>query len=136
MEYATLEDLARWLGLFDALGEPDPTQLPPQATERMLSRASAQIQRATVTSVYNADEAGLPEDDDIVDAFRDATCAQVEAWLESGDEHGTQPTPTSVKIGSVAISGAGAIALGGSRLPERARLVLRNAGLLPGHIRI
>ena len=50
------------------------------AATRLLYYASILIRRATKTAIYTADPlTGLPTDDTLLAAFKDATCAQVDA---------------------------------------------------------
>lgn len=140
MIYATREDLAIWLGYVvdPEVDPPDPdlSKLPAQADLRMLKRASLAVSKATMTAVYDVDADGLPEDDQVAEALRDATCAQVEAWLASGDELGQAESYDSVQIGSVRLTGKSAAILGGQSLAPRAADVLHLAGLLAGRIRV
>ncbi|MFD5873716.1 hypothetical protein [Streptomyces sp. NPDC060322] len=124
--YATPEQLAAWTG----------TPAPP-AAERLLARASEDIDDALLSSVYEVDGTGLPTDPGVVAVLADATCAQVEYQLATGDDG----TGAGGKWGSVSI---GPVSLGDRRdspqaagdvdLAPRAQRALTRAGLLPGVI--
>lgn len=73
--YATVEDLVAWLPA-DALSGGD--------TDRLLLAASRRVD-AAVRAPYATDDDDLPTDDRVAAALRDATCAQVEFWLEVGE---------------------------------------------------
>lgn len=126
MAHATEADLTAWL-------EGSGLAVPADA-ERQLERASLLVDRATVAAVYDTDEAGTATDQDVLDALSDATCAQVEWWIETGDELGRTAGLTSAGIGSVNLSWGGpGDSTGGStsRLADRAVDVLVVAGLTP-----
>src|SRR5512139_3022469 len=74
LTYATASDLETFLG-----AAPDPV---PAKLDRYLAVASALVRRATRAAVYDAGTTGAPSDPDVAEAFRDATCAQVAAWLD------------------------------------------------------
>lgn len=91
--------------------------------DRLLRRASELVDEA-VRVPFAVDEDGLPTDTDKAQALADATCAQVEDWLEVGEENdvdglaGTQLTVTGFN---------------GRRPPRygpRMLRVLRNNGLI------
>lgn len=71
--YATAEDLTDGQWVADV----------PAGAAALLRFASALVRRATMTAVYRTDATGRPTDDAVADAFRDATCAQVAAWVAS-----------------------------------------------------
>lgn len=93
--------------------------------DRVLTRASEVI-ADHVTTGYYTDGTGAPTDTDVAAALRDATCAQVEQWVEVGEENDIAGYPTDTFL-----SGGG---ISTNRLPPvlapRARRILRNAGLL------
>ncbi|MFF7146048.1 hypothetical protein [Streptomyces sp. SID2888] len=122
--YATPEDLTAWTG-----------RPAPDDAERMLSRASEDIDDALLTAVYRTDEAGMPTDPRIRRALANATCAQVEYQIAAGDDGtGAAGRWDSVSIGPVSLSGRqeGPSAAGGVDLAPRAHRALTRAGLLPG----
>ncbi|MEV7205719.1 MULTISPECIES: hypothetical protein [unclassified Streptomyces] len=124
--YATPEQLAAWTG----------TPAPADA-ERLLARASGDVDAALLCAFYCTNDAGMPTDPAVVQALADAVCAQVEYQLANGDDG----TGASGKWGSVSI---GPVSLGDRRdapqapggldLAPRAHRALMLAGLLPGVI--
>ncbi|MCY0959604.1 hypothetical protein [Streptomyces sp. H27-H5] len=124
--YATPEQLAAWTG----------TPAPP-AAERLLARASEDIDDALLSSVYAVDGIGLPTDPGVVGVLADATCAQVEYQLATGDDGtGAAGRWGSVSIGPVSLGDRrdSAQAAGDVDLAPRAHRALTRAGLLPGVI--
>ncbi|MEU4998250.1 hypothetical protein [Streptomyces sp. NPDC021622] len=124
--YATPEQLTAWTG--------KPT---PSDAERLLARASEDIDDALVRAVYLTDDAGMPTDPAVALTLRDAVCAQVEYQLATGDDGtGAAGRWDSVSIGPVSLSGRkdGPAAPGEVDLAPRAHRALTRAGLLPGLI--
>jgi hypothetical protein len=82
----------------------------PANAERLLARASRLVSAATKTALYDTDPAGYPSDTDVREAFRDATCAQVEVWAKrdaaaSGDASDPAASPwTSISAGGLSFS--------------------------------
>lgn len=117
LPFATAADLTGWLPAALAWEAAD--------VERILRRAS-EVVADGVTSGYYVDATGAPTDPVIAGALRDATCAQVEQWLEVGEENDIAGYP-----GDTFLSGGG---LSQNRLPPvlapRARRILRGEGLL------
>lgn len=112
--YASEAELTAWL--------PAGTSVDDAA--RLLARASTRID-GVVTAPFDVDpNTDLPTDTDVAAALRDATCAQVEQWLEVGEENdidGLAGTEVSVQGYS------------GKRAPKvapRAFDILQQAGLL------
>jgi hypothetical protein len=109
--YATQDDLAAYLGA-----------AVPDDAERLLARASDLIDAHVVTP-YDVDDEGVPVDPDLAAACSKATCAVIEAWLETGEANdidglaGTQYTL------------AGYSGQRAPKLPPRAKRILRDAGL-------
>ncbi len=63
--------------------------LTPSEAARLLQRASELVDDK-VRAAYAIDTGtSLPTDTDVATALSDATCAQVEFWLEVGEEHDT-----------------------------------------------
>lgn len=118
--YATRTDLATWVGedspYFDAIPA-DPT--------RVLDRAWRRI-RANVWGAFDVDDQGLATDPVIVQALNDAQCAQVEQWLEVGEEHDIAGLPADTAVSSQGLS----VSKQPSLLAPRARDILEEAGLL------
>ncbi|MEK9521455.1 hypothetical protein MIU24_18975 [Streptomyces venezuelae] len=126
--YATPTQLAEWTG------EPAPAD-----AERLLTRASEDVDDALLTAVYDVDTAGMPTDPAVAQALADATCAQVAYRQESGDTGtGAAGRWSSVSIGPVSMSGprqsAGGTGAGSVDLGEQASRALARAGLTPGEI--
>jgi hypothetical protein len=94
MALATIAQLDAWLG------RPSPADAP-----RLLDRASEVVAGAVRTKVATDTTTGLPTDPTTAQTLADATCAQVESWLDDGE---CDPTG----------------------LDSHARLILRTAGLL------
>ncbi|EPH40338.1 hypothetical protein ABT390_13530 [Streptomyces aurantiacus] len=124
--YATPEQLAAWTG------RPAPAD-----AERLLARASEDVDDTLRTAVYLTDNAGMPTDPPTVAALRHAVCAQVEYQLATGDDGtGASGRWDSVSIGPVSLSGRkdGPQTPDDLHLAPRALRALTRAGLLPGVI--
>jgi len=119
--YATTDQLRTYLG---------GVQLP-QDHKRMLDRASELIDDALIGVVYDVDASGNPTDDDVETALANAVCAQVEWWIETGDEHGLASQFSSVSAGSVSLVRANSATSGTPAGPVAPRAIrhLRVAGL-------
>lgn len=134
--YATGEDLTNWLG-----EDPDTDA----NIDSMLRKASSLVGRACRNDLYDVDTAGKPRDTDLVEAMRDAVCAQVEYWVLAG----VNPTAGASGVGRVkvetTVDGAtvkydttGVVAAAQSAvssiddLTSDAIAILRNAGLASG----
>lgn len=122
--YATAAQLAEYTG-----------QPAPADADRLLRRASELID-ATVTAGYPVDNAGLPTENTVSVALRDAVCAQVEHWQNTGGEHDGMQGFTSVSIGSATLSTAAGAGRAASRQRVAPRAVdhLRTAGLVGGAV--
>lgn len=77
----------------------------PDNVGRLLGYASRLVRSATRTAVYDTTSTGAPSDPDVADAFRDATCAQVTAWINlrvdpTTGRGGVTGSPQSSSIGS------------------------------------
>lgn len=89
--YATADDYVAWSG-----------QTAPNDAERLLRRAS-ELLDATVTVPFAVRDDGMPADPSDAEALRDATCAQVRFWVETGEEHDIDGLAgTTVNVGGVA----------------------------------
>jgi len=108
MAYATESDLADYLGVSLA-------DLPPDA-DRLLKRASEDIDYWTLGRAMQCEATKL------------AACAQVEMWLEVGEETDIRGALASFSIGSWSATYAGSA--GPPKLAPRALRHLRTAGLL------
>lgn len=139
MRYATTTDL-----------QAEPWSLapvPPQAG-RLLLLASAAVGRATLTARYPTERDGAPRiGSPAEEAMRDATCAQVMAWVSSGIDP-TQAT-TTTRVAASKSLGSGSIsyadtgqqladvdALRSGELGSEARTILAAAGLLNGRVAV
>lgn len=110
--YATSVELTAWLPSGTTVSDAD----------RLLLRASELID-SVVAAPFAIDGDGLPTDADIAGALRDATCAQVEQWLEVGEAN---------DVDGLAGTQVSASGFSGSRAPTlapRARRILTSAGL-------
>lgn len=118
--YATVEDYLDWVGDLTPYEQPRPSTM---------RKASDLISSVLIGAVYATDEDGNATHPTIVEALRDATCAQVEFWDETGDESGASSVWQSASIGGASYTRAA----GGARLPvaPAAVLTLRRVGLLP-----
>jgi hypothetical protein len=94
---------------------------PPEDLDRLLEQASTVIDDNTRTAIYDVDDDDLPTDTDVIAAFRDATCAQVEFWITSDEEDDILGPVDSVSLGGVSAKGR--------ELAPRAARILRVAGL-------
>lgn len=130
--FATPQQLADYL---DPDADPGPA-VPPANAQRLLRNASREVSRITLCSEYDTDSGGMPTDADVLAAFVEATCAQAEWLIANGDDAGDGPGGYSevkvlsitLKRGSKTDSPSGAKASG-----EDATVILREAGLVPGH---
>lgn len=122
--YATPNDLAAWLA--------GAAPADPEAT-RLLNRASEVIDWTLIGSVYAVDTNGMPTDTvKIIPALRDAVCAQVEYWLDNGDEIGAGTGISMYKVEGLQVMASGK--KGGAiltRIAPRAQERLQAAGLIP-----
>ncbi|MGW6455028.1 hypothetical protein ACWF94_03735 [Streptomyces sp. NPDC055078] len=122
--YATAADYQTYTG-----------QTPPAGIEGALARASTMLDSQVFRLCrYDADPTtGLPTNAIVTAAFRDATCAQVQWWGETGDELGVAGRWDSVKIGTAALSrsgsSSGAGTGGGREVAEAALEALRSPDL-------
>ncbi|WP_406188382.1 hypothetical protein [[Kitasatospora] papulosa] len=124
--YATPEQLTAWTG-----------QPAPPDADRLLARASEDVDDALLSAVYDTDALGVPTDPEIVAALANATCAQVEYQQATGDDGtGAAGRWDAVSIGPVSLSGrqSGPQSAGDVDLAPRAHRALKRAGLLPGVI--
>ena len=119
--HATEQDLADWMG---------EDQTVPTNAGRLLERASELVDEV-VTVFYRTDAQGDPVDDQVADALRDATCAQVEWWAKVGEDPDVDGAIQQVQIGSVQIGyGAGSNRIAPAVVSRRTLRALRAAGLL------
>lgn len=128
--YATPEDLTG-----------APWNVAADNAHRLLRAASALVRTATRSARYATTADGLPTAPDVVEAFRDATCAQAAAWHAAGIDPTTPASASSrvaqsKSIGSASITYADAAQVAAARHGERdalapeVALILDAAGLL------
>lgn len=124
--YATVEDLGAYLA-------PDPL---PDGAARLLRDASLEVDEMLLTAHYRVDEAGMPTDPRVIEAIRDATCAQAAHRAEYGDDVEVLEGVEPVSLGPLSLGGSRRMNEG-SGIPQqspKAVRVLRVAGLIPGGI--
>lgn len=109
MAHATTTQLAAWLGVVEGDLVSD--------AARLLDRATEVIDEAVVAPYDDTDS-------DVLEALADATCAQVEFWLEIGEEH-----DISGQRGEIETEGLRIRRLPGTLAP-RARRALTGQNLL------
>ncbi|WP_043471460.1 hypothetical protein [Kitasatospora sp. MBT66] len=120
--YATPEQLATWLG------RPAPAD-----AERLLARASEDVDAALLTACYPVDSTGAPAHPAHAGALADAACAQVEYQLAAGEDGtGAAARWSSVSAGSISLSASSTAPAGALDLAPRTRRALQQAGLT-GH---
>ncbi|WP_280455886.1 hypothetical protein [Nocardia brasiliensis] len=112
--------------------------IPANATA-LIEAASARVRDITSNDLYDITPPGLPVDEDLRAALREATCLQVIAWAELGIDPATGGLRTEIASqsadgGSVSYSRPDPAALrrASEFLCHEAVLVLRNAGLASG----
>ncbi len=131
--YADTGDLETWSG-----------ETAPDNADILLREASILVGSACRADLYDALPSGLPEDDALADAMRDATCAHAGYWAANGidpakgaDGIPTVVTSSSIDGASVSTNGSdkAAEALASlSRLSSSALRILRLAGLASGWV--
>lgn len=96
--YATTTQLANFLHA-----------APPLDAVKLLERATTLLDSDFLkAAVYDVDDDGMPSDADVIAAFAEAVCAQVEFWGEVGEETDISGPLQGVQLGSVALQfGAG-----------------------------
>ena len=133
--YATTSDLTEWM---------DPKPIPANAAS-LLRSASNLVRSETKTAFYATNTAGEPTHPDIVEAFRDAVCAQAQFWADmkvdpSLGAAGVAPLAAAKSIGGASIqystyvSTAEARANAAGVLGPDAFYALEQAGLLSGQV--
>lgn len=95
--YATTTQLANYLGA-----------APPLESARLLREATKLLDSLLTSAVYDVDDASMPTDAEVAEAFADAVCSQVQFWGEVGEETDISGPLQGVAIGSVQLQfGAG-----------------------------
>lgn len=103
---------------------------------KRLRSASIEVEKITRLARYAVDVDGYPLDLGVTDSFKEATCAIVEYWEETGDPTGADAAQGAVKIGSVSLGTTSSSQTTASprdkltrRIGEKAVDILENAGL-------
>lgn len=135
--YATSDDLTT--------ATPPWLTVAPANVGSLLRSASLLIQQTTIASFYDVDDTGLPTDAVVLQAFVDATCAQVATWAGLGIDpllvalDGKGPVRSkgidgaSISFDTTAASSAAAFAArqaAASQLCDQSQQILRAAGVL------
>lgn len=139
LTYATTADVEM------ALPAPTPETVD---VERYLTVASRWVRHATRAAVYDTTAAGLPTDEDLVDALREATVEQVVCWVATGIDPdkgaagaaagvvaSKQLRSAQVQYAVYAESAKDRVKVA-TTLCDAARLVLADAGLLSGSVKV
>lgn len=131
--YADIADLSLW-----------PVTPWPDDPEARIRSASNLVRKATRAARYDVDSAGKPSDPEILATFRDATCAQVQAWAAADIDPSAVAATHTPQVSSKAMGGRSVTYTTASPevLAERARIagelcgeamdILANAGLVAG----
>ncbi|MFJ9558278.1 hypothetical protein ACIRPH_31110 [Nocardiopsis sp. NPDC101807] len=128
--YATPQELAAWLEVDE----------PPAGASQALRDASLAIDGLLIGAVYETDADGRPTEQHVIDALRDATCAQA-AFKPKGSN---TPAPeggklASVKVDKVSKTYATSPTTGAvveDVYSAQAVSLLRIEGLIPAHPRV
>ncbi|GMA31599.1 hypothetical protein [Litorihabitans aurantiacus] len=130
--YATTTDLA---------SAPWNLDLDERAAHALLTRATVKVRQLTLTAVYATDPDGRASDPAVVDALRDATCAQAAWFDETGDTgSGAAGRYNTMSLGSASLSGGGTgsganTTAATAQFSPEAVSILQNAGLTQGGAR-
>lgn len=114
MAYATAAQVTEYTGV-DSL---------PDDIDRLIDRADELIDEAVLPNVIDT------TDSDQATAAQNATCAQVEYWLNSDEEMDIINLPSYYTIGSYQVGSATRTQGQESKLAPRAKRILFKAGLL------
>lgn len=122
----------------------------PANSGSLLRSASLLVAESTAGSLYCADDTGLPTDSIVLDAFTQATCAQVAQWVALGMDPLNLGLDASAPVRTKALDGASigydtsvttsaqalaARQAAATELCSQAIQILREVRLLPGHVR-
>ncbi|ASN20698.1 hypothetical protein [Arthrobacter sp. YN] len=136
--YATTGDLEQWVS-------PAPAN-----AAALLRSASILVRTETMTAVYETTEDGAPTEPRLVEAFRDATCAQVRAWNGMGVDPSTAGVPSAAPVKSKKLGSGGfeydtsvhssvtafqAKREAAAQICIESVMILQQAGLTPGGVR-
>lgn len=119
---------------FEEYLNPDPV---PSGAARLLRDASLEVDEMLLTAVYRVDHDGMPVEPQVIEALRDATCAQAEFRADYGDELEALNQGESIKLGPISFGGSFSSGPNPQPLPRfapKAIRYLRLAGLIPGSI--
>lgn len=127
--YANPTDLETWTGQTVDPGEVTP----------LLRHASILVHRVVRNDIYDTDPSGKPSDPDLLEAMREATCAQAEVWMQLGIQPAgglaamePQITATSVDGASVSYDSGTSVRAkirAAEALCPAAYIILRDVGL-------
>jgi hypothetical protein len=95
--YASTTDLTSW------------TTLPaPADAAALLRSASLLVRSSTMSAIYTTDDTGAPTDAKVLQAFKDATCAQAAYWSAANIDPSSGGISTTAPVRSKRL-GSGAI---------------------------
>ncbi|GAA4059813.1 hypothetical protein [Actinomadura miaoliensis] len=94
MAYATVQELADFL---------TPKPAPPDAA-RLLDRASRDVDRALLCTVYDVDDTGMPTAPAVAQALKEATLEQAAWRMRMGDGASSAGKWSTVSIGSASLA--------------------------------
>lgn len=92
--YATAADLAAYCA---------PETPPSEIGERQLREASRRVDAMLLTAVYRTDADGAPSDKSVIEALREATCAQALHRETYGDESEIRENSKPMSLGPLKI---------------------------------
>lgn len=114
INYANRDQLSDYL--------PAEAQIPADA-DRLLRRASERVDDFVLAGFGLDPFTGLPSDGVVAQALADATCAQVEFWMEVGEEHDVDGIRGGISVPGSSYESP-------PNLAPRARSFLNRAGLM------
>lgn len=114
-------------------------QTPPSDVEAKLARASTMLDSRVLRAYrYDVDTTGMPTAAVVLAAFKDATCALVQWWVETGDELGQAGQYEEVRLGTMILKGPTSTAGGtppGRHIPATVWDILQGPDLTPDKFR-
>ena len=125
--YANVTEFAAWLGEEEA----------PPGAARLLRDASLDVDDMLLTAIYNVDVDDMPTDPKVIEALRDATCAQAQHRDEFGTDADMIADSAAVSLGPLSFGVGRGSGQGAQSTPvysPAALRVLRVAGLIPGGV--
>ena len=102
----------------------------PDDLARLLERASEVIGDFTKTAWYATDDHGMPTDEDVLEALRKATCAQVEFWMAGDEEDDILGPVNKLSLGGMSFEGKM------QTIAPRAARILRNSHVFRSEARV